>query len=353
MKLKSQTLLIAVSLVLFASRLAVAANVTVVKNEWGEQVIEISGTVQKGDAIKVKQLSAQLILSQSQYAPKALHFHINSGGGDIDEAIQIGRFFREILASVDSYGTIIIAPGSEDERLLIKPDEPWRNRDYRVVPAGAQLTDEHVVKNYSAGILMFYGAVRRSHRDNSDQRLGFYRKQSIPVMGVHRPYYDRETFAKLSPAQAAEAYKRLEEVVRSYLVEMGAPQALLDRMFTSSSDRIDLVPADEFRTFYKRQESFLEEWLIAKCGTSGNYSTVLDRQEQEDFRKMEMWQIKARMKGGQEIGSLYPDPNFPDAYVKDLYTKIRSHNRRVDACRETAVSTHQRNWATSVRQAIN
>ena len=63
--------------------------------------------------------------------------------------------------------------GSEDERLLIKPDEPWRNRDYQVVSPVAPLTDENIVRNYSAGILMFHGAVQRSHRDNADRRLGF------------------------------------------------------------------------------------------------------------------------------------------------------------------------------------
>ncbi len=27
------------------------------------------------------------------------------------------------------------------------------------------------------------------------------------MMGIHRPYYEREAFAQFSPAQAAEAYK--------------------------------------------------------------------------------------------------------------------------------------------------
>jgi hypothetical protein len=215
------------------------------------------------------------------------------------------------------------------------------------------LTEKHIVRNYSAGILMFYGAVQRSIRDNVDRRLGASKQETVPVMGIHRPYYDRAFFAQLSPAKAADTYKTLEKTVRSYLTEMGAPQALLDRMFASSSDRIELVPSTDFRAFYKPEESFLEEWLIAKCGMTGDYTKVLDSRELEDFRKMETWQIDARTKGDQPIGYLYGDPNFPDTYVNEVYTKVRDRNRQLDRCKAEAIATHQQEWARGFFKAAS
>jgi hypothetical protein len=330
-----------------------AATITIVKDSSGDQVIEISGRIEKGDVFKVKQVASKLMLSLPQDSVKGLHFHLNTVGGDIDEAMQIGRFFRDVLAGVDSYGTIIVAPGSDDERQLMKASEPSRNRDYVVVAPGVTLTEKHIVRNYSAGIMMFYGAVRRSIRDNVDRRLGVAKPETVPVMGIHRPYYDRTYFSQLSPSKAADVYKTLEKTVRSYLTEMGAPQALLDRMFASSSDRIELVPSAEFRAFYKPEESFLEEWLIAKCGMTGDYSKVLDARQIEDFRKMETWQIDARARGDKPIGSLYGDPSFPDAYVNEVYAKVRERNRLLDHCKAEAISTYQQDWARGFTKAAS
>jgi hypothetical protein len=242
-----------------------------------------------------------------------LQFYLNTGGGDLDEAMQIGRFFREVLAGVNVYGNVIIAPGSDDEKRLMKAGESAGNLGVVVAAAGASLNETQIVRNYSAGILIFYGAVQRSQRDNVDRRAGGA-PRAIPVMGIHRPYYDREFFGRLSPSKAAEAYKTLERTVRGYLSEMGAPQALVDRMFASPSDKVELVPATEFEAFYQHDESFLEEWLIAKC--SGASKTPASRG------------------------------------LADVSTKVGSRNSAVQDCRDGAISAHQQDWARRFRSGV-
>lgn len=334
------------------STCAVGADISLQKDSWGDPIVDISGTIEKGDLVKIKKASAALIRSLGEHSNKPLQFHLNTPGGDLEEAMQIGRFARQLLVKTDSYGKIIIASQEGLEELFNEPDKPWRHRDFVVLRPDVPLSEKHIVRNYSAGILIFYGATMRAHRDNSDQRQGFYKAKSIPVMGIHRPYYDKGTFSELPPNEAARAYNKLEKSVRSYLVEMGAPQQLIDRMFNRASTDIDLISDDEFRRYYKPEESFLEEWLIAKCGASG-YENTLTGTALDDFITMQKEQIRSRTENkdhlDREAGYLYPSEKFPQDYVEALYRKVRTYNRSVDSCRDKAISVHQREWVSSYK----
>lgn len=329
---------------------AISAEVTLEKDDWGDPIVDISGKIEKGDLVKIKEKSKKLISAFGEYSSGTLQFHLNTGGGDVEEAMKIGRFAREILAKIDSYGKIIIAPGSEEEKTFFKPEEPWKHRDYVVLAPEAEIKEKDIVRNYSSGILIFYGAVKRAHRDNADRRLGFYKQKNIPVIGLHRPYYEKEYFSTLSPSEASKAYKHVEKTVRNYLTEMGAPQSIIDRMFNRASNDIDLLTDDEFRKYYKSEESFLEEWLIAKCGATGVYRNTLTDVELRDFEKINREQVVSRSAdktpmGERDIYKIYPSNNFSMSYIEQLYIKVRKHNRTVNNCRTKAVSSHQREWA--------
>lgn len=239
---------------------SLAAEVSTARDTWGDLFVEITGDIRKGDLEKIKKVAAHVILQLDPAAEATLKLHLNTPGGDIVEAMKIGRFARDILASIESYGNIIIAPGGEDEKLFVKNGIP--ERGYAVLSPQERITDREIVRNYSAGILIFYGAVIRAHSDNSDQRLGFYKKVTIPVMGIHRPYYNKESYSKLSPSEASYAYKALENDFRHYLLDMGAPQSIVDRIFDKSSNEIELIPAEEFRRLYKERESFRRHPVI-------------------------------------------------------------------------------------------
>jgi len=336
----------------FATTLHVtnAADISIAQDSFGEPVIDIVGPVVEGDLKRIQAAAVTVLSRQNPIVAKPLRFHVNTLGGDAFEAMRIGQFLRDVLASVDSYGKTLIAKDSKDEQDLIGFTPNARSREFVVLPRGAEISEHDIVRNHSAGILIFFGAVTRGHSDNSDQREGFSRQKRIPVMGIHRPSFTPASYAALSPSKAEEAYRKLEIAIRSYLLQMGAPQALLDRMFNSASNYIDLIEAQEFRAFYKKQESFLEEWFIARCGSFGP-SHALSKEEVVDYLRMEAWQIQERRKDQSSLSRplywLYPDSAFQEAYVDNLYKKLRAHNRRAESCRSTAVVRHQIEWAAT------
>ena len=323
------------------------------QDAWGDPLIEIRGEILAGDLSKVRKIAAGVVFSQTASNRKPLKFHLNTPGGDVGEAMKIGQFFRDILANVESYGNIIYAEGSQEERDFIFGKDPNKIRDLISIPIDATITDKDIVKNYSAGVLIFLGAVKRAHRDNSDQRHGFLKQKSIPVMGIHRPYYAKEFFGSLSPAQAQEAYRNLEAAVRKYMLGMGASQHLVDRMFLTASNEIQLIPADDFRKLYNEEEVFLQEWLIAKCGVTGAQN-ALNSDEYSDYIKIEACQTKSRMQDQSAAEKqplyVYPTQEFPSPYPEDLYRKVRFHNHKVHACDDSAVVNHQLEWANSLRR---
>jgi hypothetical protein len=328
-----------------------AADIAVLKDSFGDPFVEIKGAVESGDLNKIQIAASQLLISKSEPAAlrRPLTFHINTSGGDALEAMKIGGFFREILAAAQSYGRMIYAIGSKEEAQLSSRKDP----DYVFIPATAKIQEDNIVRNYSAGVLMFYGAVKRAHRDNTDQR-GYPKTLRIPVMGVHRPYFSKDYFSGLTPSQADVAYQQLETAVRSYLSRMGAPQVLADRMFTRPSTEIELIPDDEFRKFYKSEESFLQEWLIARCGVASE-SAALSESDLANFQRIDLFQIMSRQKDNDKesksIYYIYPNPEFSGEYVAKLYKQLREHNSNVNRCQTSAVTTYQLTWARSFDSA--
>lgn len=335
-----------------------AATITRGENDYGYTVISINGQIVKGDLKRIQDVAARVTLNQKPFHRSALNFHINTPGGDVYEAMKIGRFFRKILATVDTYGATFIAEGSKEAERLLAEERAGNSVPFNtfIVPSGEALPEKNLVRNHSAGMLIFFGAVKRYTSDNLDLRLGDVRRKIIPVTGIHRPYLSQAYFSQLSPANAEQAYKALENRVRAYMKEMGAPQALVDRMFRSASNEIEFIDASEFKTLYIEEEPFLKEWLIAKCGdTRPPYS--LTKAEYADFEKISWHQTTARRKdpawANKPIGYLYPNPNYPQERVNALYKKVRAHNMVAEACQEVAVLNHQHEWAVSYTKAKN
>ena len=153
---------------------------------------------------------------------------LNSPGGDVDEAIKIGRLARELMAKVSVHGNLLYTLGTPHGTKLERFGQKYP--PYRVglvaIKAGDSLTEQDLVRCYSACVLIFYGGVDRGVSDNWDQRTD--REKSIPAIGLHRPYFAAEAYASLSPIEAKQQYAILDKEVRDYLVEMGAPQDLAD-----------------------------------------------------------------------------------------------------------------------------
>jgi hypothetical protein len=306
----------------------------------GAVFVSITGDIEKGDLQRVKKASAQAILQSG-----ALEFLLNSAGGDVEEAIAIGEFAREMLAGTYVYGSVVVTRGSEAAAEVQASALPMdAMRTIEVDPGEAPT--ETLVGCASACVLIFFGGVERYVSDNHDFRLGFAQAKSYPTIGLHRPYYIGAEYSKLSPADAEKAYMALEQEVRVYLAKMGAPVALIDRMFEKASYEIDEIPSKEFEQYYKTREPFFEEWVVSKCGAPGPVGAL-------DARELQEWtEYDAAMRAELEAGTMtreamdtFGTDNVSAQRYKSLYDKVMAYNSEYLQCSSVAALTHQYTWA--------
>jgi hypothetical protein len=178
----------------------------------------LSGKIVKGDYEKIK-----LLIDSTTST-----FWLASPGGDIDEALKIGRLFRKYLISTE-------APYLEDGFL-------WNCRGQNCICA-------------SACALIWLGGV---------DRMG--------TVGLHRPYYDGLLFKGLPPADASTTYRRMLGDVTDYLNEMEVPGSIIESMATTNSGDIRWV--DYLDEGLDRPPS-IAEWVDASCGRGDPYMEAL------------------------------------------------------------------------------
>jgi hypothetical protein len=308
----------------------------------GTNFVSIAGEIKKGDLSKVKVASKEAILNGSE-----LEFILDSPGGDVDEAIAIGRFAREMIAGTFVYGTTIVLKNSQ-EMAEIRDLGGWSSKLVVEVEPNAPIESEFT-KCYSACVLIFYGGTSKLVSSNNDYRHGFKGGKHYPVIGLHRPYFNQAKFAALTPQKARDQYAKLESKVRNYLHEMGTPDPVAERMFSSASHELDLVPTEEFATYFQTKEPFLEEWIISKCGPPGPVG-ALNADELRDWqiRDSEMLALitegKTKFKSMQEIDN-FSTPSVSAERNLELLAKVNSYNKVWMGCNLTSVRKHQQDWA--------
>lgn len=287
-----------------------------------------------------------------------LLFDLNSSGGDVVEAMKIGRFAREMLVRAEVIGNLFVSPESEDALFMEKdlqsnPDKGYFWKRYRVRTRDVGIEEKDIRRCYSACILIFYGATMRGVGNNVDKRKWPW--VYIPTIGLHRPFYEAEYYLDLSPQEAQKEYNKLKLVIREYLEEMGAPRQVFDRMFRKASNDIELINAKEFKFFYQEEEAFLEEWIIARCGDEG-LENVLTEDEIKDFDILKEARVEEAERIRKQGGSLeeqmdaakeYLPDNFNKERARNLSRKVRSYFRSLDACRDITIKKHQTRWGMS------
>lgn len=137
-------------------------------------------------------------------------FHIDSPGGNITEAIKIGTLIRESYIPV------------------------WSGE-----------------KCLSACVFIFVAGVER---------------RAEGAVGLHRPYYEKEYFKDLNVDEAKKKYEELKSHSISYLLKMGVPQQVINRIFQTSSSNIDYIAQSDVSSVLGYRLPFYDEWLTAKCG---------------------------------------------------------------------------------------
>jgi ATP-dependent protease ClpP protease subunit len=175
----------------------------VIRDAQNEYTVFLNGTIVPGDLKKI--IDA---VTPPLSFPK--YFTLNSPGGDIVEAMAIGHFIRDTAS-----GT-------------------------------------HVTKNCaSACVFILIAGISQT-------------ASAETAVGLHRPYYDPKEFAGLSLQDAEKKYKVLHSVTRRYLEEMEMPTAVIEKMFSISSDDIYYLSPKE-KVWVLVGPSAFSEWIRAKC----------------------------------------------------------------------------------------
>lgn len=205
---------------------------------------EIVGEIEPGDLAKLRTF---LRRNSAAYS-----ITLRSPGGDIQQAMAIGRLVRDqfLFTSVgfqyDSGNVLYF--GSDLH------DSCWGS----FVECGCA----------SACFLIWAAGI---------QRLG-------NALGIHRPRFRDEDFAKLSALEARNVYTRLLGEIGSYLVEMGVPEKYFTRMTQISSQELLILEPEAIDAEMQGSIPYVDEWLRSKCG--GRYDVVLREYVQLTGKKL-------------------------------------------------------------------
>ena len=171
------------------------------------EVVVISGLIEPGDYDRLRDLAkrdAKLFHART--------FVLASLGGDIEEAVRIGRLLRSMYASVF-------------------------------------VSSKHG-KCASACFFIYVAAIDRN--------------ATIPDLGIHRPYLNPKRYAQLSLEASEQKYRELSEVVRSYLVEHQVPSSIIERMFNLASSEIQWLDAVDLKAVGRRAP-WWDQVLVDRC----------------------------------------------------------------------------------------
>jgi hypothetical protein len=178
-------------------------SVCLASNACADTVIDavlIRGPVTKGDAAKFHDLIGYYYHVLPDY-PLIRYVILRSNGGDVTEAMAIGRDIRKLLL------------GTEGPELDFNVDQAFAyiGGDYASctengLPWASEYKGSHQFKRtecscVSACFLIYAAGARRS----------------LSYVGIHRVYLDRKTYGDMGLDDAAKAYARLKQPLAEYL----------------------------------------------------------------------------------------------------------------------------------------
>jgi hypothetical protein len=176
----------------------------------GESVLVMRGEIAHGDRDR---LLAFLARNPGAFVEHGDRVAFAIDGGDVLEAIDIGRFLQEALIEV------------------------W-------------LPDTGSTRCVSACFLMFAGAAARSAQ--------------AETVGIHRPYFSPAAVARAAPANVRNRYNATFRAILAYLDELFVPRSLSERMVDAESNDIYWLSEQDLLRLGRRQAWFAD-FADASC----------------------------------------------------------------------------------------
>ena len=175
----------------------------------------------------------------------AENIFLASPGGDLAEAIKIGRFVRELKLTT-----------SVPDKL--RPASRYDGEYQKEWIAKYNLKD--LKANYMCASACFFVFVAGIHRE-----VGGWLLDLEPVLGIHRPYLSENDLREMSSDKAIAAGGRARAIVEDYLKEMGVPAKYADQMYSVPKDEVRWINKDEFEADFNGFISGLKDWVDARC----------------------------------------------------------------------------------------
>ncbi len=173
---------------------------------------------------------------------------IFSPGGDFYEAMKVGRAMRAL-----ELGSTV----------------PVRDQSGRPTCWNSFDIQPHDPKNCTCGSAAFFIHI------GSVYRAGTF-------LAVHRPYFDKKQFGKLSEADAKKAFDKLQESARNYMQEMGVPQHIQEEVLATPSDRALILDDKTVKAYFLAALPYRQEWVRSRCASLSDsqrrtFETYLDQ----------------------------------------------------------------------------
>jgi len=226
------------------SKYVVSANAPIL-NTGGAYVLNIDGTIMKGDYNKFKDLLSKISTLATtdfneakrknteeykkwvkkygaQEGAARITLYLNSLGGDVVEAIKIGRAVRDLLLNTHTG----LDTSSADFKEL---------------------------KCMSACFFIWISGVDR-RASPGDKTLG-----------IHRLYFEKNHYKGLTSKQAEIKYKNLKNKAVTFLKEMGVSEKYADKMFAVPSNDVYILSEKEVDDL-EGMVPYYEELLFSRCG---------------------------------------------------------------------------------------
>ena len=197
----------------------------------------LEGRIETGDFEKLKKAYGDLRINQFLIGSPGFNtLYLASPGGNLAEAIKIGRFIRALKLET-------IVPSRSGPQMQ------------------AQMVEQRKLKNpkanytcASACFFIFVAGVKRA-----------FDEPGKPILGIHRPYLSDSDLRSLTGEQAINSARQMRAIVESYLKEMNVPAKYADAMFLVPKDELHWVGEDAYRADFDGVISPLKDWLAARC----------------------------------------------------------------------------------------
>jgi hypothetical protein len=239
----SKTGLYRISLALAVSAMSVldlATAAEISRGSGGTVVLE--GRIEPGDYNKLRDdlvahreygidLPYCFSATYEEGCPEAIY--LASPGGDVAEAMKIGRLVRAL-------GWKTMAPITRERDNEIK----WYS-----------LLDPK--SNFMCASACFFIFVAGIDRDQYG--LG------TPLLGIHWPYLPPDRLREITGSQAIASAQSIRTTVESYLKEMNVPTRYSDQMFSVPKEKILWISDDSYDDDFSGFVPSLRDWVDAKC----------------------------------------------------------------------------------------